>query len=113
MAKIHPFKALRPTRDKAHLVATRPVNTYEAHVLKAKLETNPYSFIHIINPDFYEKTKTEANSDSRFQSVKDKYEQFIEENILFQDHEDSIYLYKQTIGKISYLGVVAGASVQE
>jgi uncharacterized protein (DUF1015 family) len=113
MAKIHPFKALRPARDKAHLVATRPVNTYEAHVLKAKLETNPYSFIHIINPDFYEKTKTEANSDSRFQSVKDKYVQFIDEDILFQDKENAIYLYKQTIGKTSYLGVVAGASVQE
>ena len=113
MAKIHPFKALRPTRDKAHLVATRPVNTYEAHVLKAKLETNPYSFIHIINPDFYEKTKTESNSDSRFEHVKDKYVEFINDGILFKDKEDAIYLYKQTIGDKSYLGVVAGASVEE
>jgi hypothetical protein len=43
MAKLKPFKAIRPTRDKVHLVATRPVYTYKNSVLKAKLETNPYS----------------------------------------------------------------------
>ena len=41
MAKIHPFKAIRPTRDKVHLVATRPYYTYKKKVLHAKLQDNP------------------------------------------------------------------------
>ena len=28
MTKIKPFKAIRPTRDKAHLVVTKPVSSY-------------------------------------------------------------------------------------
>ena len=51
MAELHPFKAVRPTRDKAHLVATRPLASYKEHILSAKLEQNPYTFIHIIHPE--------------------------------------------------------------
>ena len=50
MVKIKPFKALRPVRDKVHLVATRPFYSYKKNVLKAKLEDNPYTFLRIINP---------------------------------------------------------------
>ena len=52
MADVIPFKALRPTRDKVHLVATRPYYTYKKNVLNAKLEDNPFTFLHIINPEF-------------------------------------------------------------
>ena len=41
MAKLKAFRAIRPTRDKAHLVVTRPVSTYKKNVLKAKLELLP------------------------------------------------------------------------
>mgnify|MGYP000900321449 CR=1 FL=1 len=52
MAKIIPFKAVRPTRKKVHLVSSRPFYTYKKSHLKAKLESNPYSFLHVINPEF-------------------------------------------------------------
>ena len=51
MADIVPFKAVRPKRSKVHLVSSRPYYTYEKSHLKAKLETNPYSFLHVINPE--------------------------------------------------------------
>ena len=38
MAKIIPFKAVRPVRDKAHLISSRPYYTYKKSLLKAKLE---------------------------------------------------------------------------
>lgn len=113
MAKLKPFKAIRPVRDKAHLVATRPVFTYKKSVLKAKLETNPYSFIHIINPEFGEIVKTQPNSAERFQNVKKQFDQFCEEGILVQDAEETLYLYQQTKDNHHYLGIIAGASVEE
>ena len=70
MAKISPFKAIRPTRDKIHLVATRPYYTYKDNVLKAKLEDNPFTFLHIINPEFGEKQKTEAEFKRTFCTCK-------------------------------------------
>lgn len=113
MAKLKPFKAIRPVRDKAHLVATRPVFTYKKSVLKAKLETNPYSFIHIINPEFGEIVKTQPNSAERFQNVKKQFDQFCAEGILVQDAEETLYLYQQTKDNHHYLGIIAGASVEE
>ncbi len=57
MAKIRPFKAIRPTRDKVHLFATRSYLTYSESTLKEKLENNPYTFLHIINPEYKDKDK--------------------------------------------------------
>lgn len=113
MAKLKPFRAIRPTRDKAHLVATRPVATYKENVLKAKLETNPYSFIHIINPEFGEIVKTKPNSKERFENVKKQFDEFCTKKILLQDEEEHLYLYQQTKDGHEYLGIIAGASVEE
>ena len=81
MANIIPFKAIRPVRDKVHLVATRPYYSYKKNVLKAKLEDNPFSFLHIINPEFNSRLKTKPNSLERFKLVSDSYENFINEGV--------------------------------
>jgi uncharacterized protein (DUF1015 family) len=113
MAEIHPFKAVRPTRDKAHLVATRPLASYKKHILKAKLEDNPYTFLHIIHPEVDKTTKTKHNSPERFQAVKQRFELFLKDGILFQDQTPSIYIYRQTKGSHAFTGVIAGASIAE
>ena len=51
MITIKPFKAVRPTRDKAYLVATRSYVSYTKEELEYKLDTNPYTFFHVISPD--------------------------------------------------------------
>lgn len=113
MAKISPFKALRPTRDKVHLVATRPYYTYKKNVLEAKLQDNPYTFLHIINPEFGNPIKTEPNSVERFNLICDAYQEFINEGILVQDQEPHFYIYRQTKDGHEYLGIVGGASIEE
>jgi uncharacterized protein (DUF1015 family) len=113
MAEIKEFRAIRPTRDKVHLVATRPYYTYKKNVLKAKLQDNPFTFLHIINPEFGAKLKSPANSPERFELVKSAYSRFMDEGILFKDPQAHIYVYRQTKDNHEYLGVVAGASVDE
>lgn len=113
MAVIKPFKAIRPTRDKAHLVATRPIASYKNNVLKAKMESNPYTFIHIIHPDLSSKTRTKPNSPERFKLIKDKFENFKANGILLQDTEESLYLYRQSSETAEFIGVIGGASVAE
>lgn len=113
MAKISPFKAIRPARDLVHLVATRPYYTYKENVLKAKLEDNPFTFLHIINPEFGAIERTEPNSVERFALVSDAYQEFLNEGILLQDETPHIYLYRQTKDGHEYMGIVAGASINE
>jgi uncharacterized protein (DUF1015 family) len=113
MTKITPFRALRPVRDKVHLVATRPYYTYKKNVLKAKLEDNPFTFLRIINPEFDSIKKTAPNSKERFNLVKDKYQEFIKDGILFFDHKPGIYIYRQTKNGHQFTGIIAGASIEE
>jgi uncharacterized protein (DUF1015 family) len=113
MAKLAPFKAIRPVRDKVHLVATRPYYSYKKNVLKAKLEDNPYTFLRIINPEFNNDVKTKPNSEERFQLVKTKYKEFIDAGILIQDESPRLYIYRQTNNGHAYTGIVAGASIKE
>lgn len=113
MTQIHPFRAIRPTRDKVHLVATRPYYTYKRNVLRAKLQDNPFTFLHIINPEFGRAKTTEPNSEERFELVGEAYAEYIDEGILMQDISPHLYIYRQTKDGREYLGVVAGASLDE
>jgi len=113
MARISPFKAIRPVRDKVHLVATRPYYSYTQNVLKAKLEDNPFTLLRIINPEFESDIHTAPNSPERFALVKEKYAEFIQDGILRQDQEAHLYIYRQSKGDHVFTGVIAGASVAE
>ena len=95
MAKVIPFKAVRPSRNKVHLICSRPFYTYKKSHLKAKLESNPYSFLHVINPEFNQPHQTQPNSPGRFKKVKNKYEEFKKNNYLFKDESFTL----EAIGK--------------
>ncbi|MEN9421198.1 MAG: hypothetical protein RLZZ107_672 [Bacteroidota bacterium] len=113
MAKIRAFKAIRPVRDKVHLVATRPYYSYKKNVLKAKLEDNPFTFLHIINPEFGATIKTKPNSVERFAQVRQKFELFKQQGILIEDQDAHIYIYRQSNEYQSFTGFFAGVSVTD
>lgn len=113
MSKITPFKAIRPVRDKVHLVATRPIYSYKKNVLKSKLEDNPFTFLHIINPEFGGERTTQPNSIERFELVRDRYNEFLHDGILMQDESPRIYIYRQTKNGHIFTGIIAGASNEE
>lgn len=82
-------------------------------MLQAKLEHNPYTFLHVINPEFHTDDKTLPNTPERYQKVRNKFEEFMREGILMQDTAACFYLYRQTIDGHEYTGIIGGASVDE
>lgn len=113
--KIKPFRALRPVRDKAHLVATRPFYVYKKNVLKAKMQSNPFSFLHIINPDFglLAEDVSDLNRFEKHNIVKEQYENFMHKGILIRDEEPTFYIYRQSQGTQVYTGVIAATNVED
>ena len=92
MSKIHPFKAVRPTRDKVSLVASRSYQSYTLEQRESRLRDNPFSFLHIINPGYkYDKI---ISGEQRYQLVKNRYLEFKEDQIFVQDHKPGYYIYK-------------------
>lgn len=112
MAQIKPFRAVLPTRDKVHLVASRSYITYGKRHLRGKLETNPFSFLHVINPDFFAPIPT-RNLQIKYQLVKEKYQAFLGEKVLYRDEKENLYLYRQLKEGRVYSGFIGGASVKD
>lgn len=113
MAQIRAFKGIRPVRSKVHLVATRPYYSYKKNVLKAKLEDNPFTFLHIINPEFGAQIKTKPNSTERFLQVKQRFNAFLDAGILTTDQEPQLYIYRQSREGFVVSGFFAGVSVND
>lgn len=111
MAKIIPFKAVRPATDKVALVTCRTYDDYSDTELAAWLTINPYSFLHVIHPAY---TKIHKNTpEKRFKKVANKYQDFKEDQIFVSEEQPVFYLYEiQSKGQI-FTGIIAGASVQD
>ncbi|WP_026934765.1 DUF1015 domain-containing protein [Christiangramia echinicola] len=111
MTKILPFKAVRPAPAYAGLVASRSYEDYGEEELRAQLEFNPYSFLHIINPGY--KFQHEIGGEKRFGMVKNRYLEFKEENTLIQDKQPCYYIYNIKTREASCCGIIAATSVED
>ena len=111
MATINPFKAIRPTRDKVNLVASRSYLTYSDETIKEKLDHNPYTFLHIINPK-YNILKKETGK-AKFKLVRKKFNQFINQGILKKDDSEHYYIYQKSDQLNTFIGIIAAASIED
>ena len=111
MAKIVPFKAVRPTRDKVCLVTCRSYEEYVNAELAAQLDFNPLSFLHILKPAY---TNQETVSfEKRYRQVNQKYQDFKNEFILVKDKKPAIYLHKIVTKTHAFTGIIVGTSIAD
>jgi uncharacterized protein (DUF1015 family) len=74
VAVIRPFRALRPNREQAKLVASVPydvVNTDEARELA---KGNPLSFLHVSRPEIDLPSGTDVYSDAVYRKAVENFE---------------------------------------
>ncbi|HEA28709.1 MAG TPA: DUF1015 domain-containing protein [Leeuwenhoekiella sp.] len=110
--KIKPFKAVRPTRDKVSLIAARSYETYTKAEREARLDNNPFSFLHIVNPGY--KYHTEISGTARFELVRNRYQEFKEDGVFIQEKVPAYYVYKIVDrDEQEFIGLVAAASVED
>lgn len=111
MAKIIPFKAVRPVADKVALVTCRTYDDYSSAELASWLDYNPYSFLHVIHPAYANAQK--ITLDKRFKGVALKYQDFKQEKVLFSEEDPVFYLYEIQSKGQTFTGIIAGTSVED
>lgn len=111
MATIKPFKAVRPTKDKVTFVSSRSYEEYTSSELEATLKSNPFSFLHIINPGY--KFRKEVSGNQRFKMVRNRYLEFLEDNVLLKERQESIYIYQIEKKQFKCCGFFCTTSVQD
>ncbi|EDP69865.1 hypothetical protein FBALC1_10047 [Flavobacteriales bacterium ALC-1] len=112
MAKIIPFKAVRPTRAIVGLVAARPYQSYTIDERESRMDYNPYSFLHIVNPGY--KYAQEVKGKERYKLVRNRYDEFKEDGVFVQDEKPSFYVYKivNRYGQ-EFNGIIAATSAED
>ena len=112
MAKIIPFKAVKPTRAIVGLVAARPYQSYTVDERESRMNYNPFSFLHIVNPGY--KYDQEVTGKERYELVKNRYLEFKEDGIFTTDKTPSLYVYKivNRYGK-EFNGIIAATSAED
>ncbi|WP_179345284.1 DUF1015 domain-containing protein [Winogradskyella ursingii] len=112
MAKIIPFKAVKPKRSLVGLVAARPYQSYTKNERESRLDYNPFSFLHIVNPGY--KYDQEVTGEERYKLVKNRYLEFKEDGVFIQDEKPSLYVYKivNRYGQ-EFNGIIAAASAED
>jgi len=111
LAKIVPFKAVRPARDKVSIVTSRSYDEYSPAELASQLDYNPFSFLHVLNPAYVKLQK--ISTDTRLKAVNLKYEEFKESEVLKKEKKPTFFLYEIQSKGNSYTGIIAGTSIED
>jgi uncharacterized protein (DUF1015 family) len=113
MAKIFPFRAIRAPRDKVGLVASRSYINYSKSDLISRLKGNPYTFLHVLNPDNSVGNNAPRSRNARFLNIKDKLHAFIDDGHLFKEEDPAIYIYRQEAADFAFFGLICGISIDD
>jgi uncharacterized protein (DUF1015 family) len=113
MARIEPFRGLRPRKDLAGKIAAPPYDVLSSAEAREMAGSNPYSFLHIGKPEIDLPPGTDLYADEVYEKGLENFKRFIKENYLFQDRDKCFYIYKQIWGDHVQIGLVAGASCQD
>lgn len=111
MAVVKPFKAVRPSRDKVALVSSKSYEAYTPAELGAKLDFNPFTFLHVINPGY--KYHQEVSGEERFKLVHNRYLEFKENGVFISDETPSYYIYETRSGNNTFCGIIAATPVED
>ncbi len=111
MVKVKPFAALRPPKEIAAEVASRPYDVLNS--VEAKAEATEKSLLHIIKPEIDFDPIADEHSQEVYDKAVANFKKWQENNWLIQDTQECYYVYAQTMGERTQYGLVVCANVED
>lgn len=113
MAKISPFKALRPAAELAPKVASRPYDVLNSQEAKQEAQGNPYSFLHITKSEIDLPDNVDIHSKEVYEKASENLHAFIQRNVLFKETKKCYYIYELIMNGRSQTGLVCVSSIND
>lgn len=113
MAKLKAFKGLRPPKNIAKQLASRPYDVLNSKEARIEAEGNEYSLLHIIKPEIDLPENVDEHDEAVYQKAKENFEKFRKNSWLVQDEKEHLYIYAQTMNGKTQYGIVGCASVDD
>jgi uncharacterized protein (DUF1015 family) len=112
MAKIIPFRGLRPKKELADQVATLPYDVCSVEEAR-QYKHNPYHFYHVTRSEIDLPEDTDVHSTIVYEKASENLQQLIKDGILVQDEDLCYYIYRLIRNGRSQTGLVCGSSIDD
>ena len=113
MAKVKPFRGIRPPRQMVTEVASRPYDVLNSEEARAEAEGNPKSLYHIIKPEIDFAPGTDEHAPEVYDKAVENFAAFRRNGWLVQDEQEHYYIYAQTMDGRTQSGIVVAAFVDD
>jgi uncharacterized protein (DUF1015 family) len=113
MAVIRPFKALRPRKEVAHLVASVPYDVVNREEAAELAKDNPLSFLRVTRSEIELPPDVDPYDKIVYEKARENLERLKNEAPLIQDETPKFYVYKLTMGEQTQVGIAATFSVED
>ena len=90
MAILKPFKGLRPPKEIARQLASRPYDVLNSREARTEAEGNPYSLLHIIKPEIDLPESIDEHAEEVYNKASENLAKFRNNGWLVQDAEDCL-----------------------
>lgn len=111
MVKVKPFAAVRPPKNIAHELASRPYDVLNS--VEAQQEAGEKSLLHIIKPEIDFTPIIDEHSQQAYDKAVENFKLWQERGWLVEDKKEMYYVYAQTMEGRTQYGLVVGASVED
>lgn len=113
MAKVKPFRGLRPPRELVTQVASKPYDVLSSEEARKEAEGNEKSLYHIIKPEIDFEPGTDEHDPKVYEKAVSNFKMFQEKGWLKQDEKEHYYIYAQTMDGRTQYGIVVAANVAD
>lgn len=113
MALIHPFKAWRPKPDTVKQIACVPYDVVNTEEAKKLAGGNPKSFLNVVRPEINLPDDTSPYANAVYEQGAKNLNYLMDEDILVQEQESSIYVYQLTQDGRPQTGIFTCVSVDD
>ena len=113
MAKVKPFRGIRPPKELVTEVASRPYDVLNSDEARKEAEGNPRSLYHIIKPEIDFECGTDEHDPKVYDKAVENFNAFQKNGWLVQDDADHYYIYAQTMNGRTQYGIVVAANVAD
>ena len=113
MAKVKPFRGVRPPKDMITEVASRPYDVLNSEEARKEADGNPKSLYHIIKPEIDFEPGTDEHDPKVYDKAVENFNAFQQNGWLVQDDKEHYYIYAQTMDGRTQYGIVVAANVDD
>lgn len=113
MAKIKPFKGIRPPKQYVEEIESRPYDVLDSEEARVEAGDNEKSLYHIIKPEIDFEPGTSEYDPRVYEKAAENFKKFQDKGWLVQDDKDNYYIYAQTMNGKTQYGLVVCAFVDD